>query len=194
MARGRPQEFDYEEALEKAVDLFWQQGFEATGLRELLSHMGMARQSLYNNFGDKYSLFLKVIEHYENTGAQHLHNQLDMPGSPLENVRRVVRAWGCGELPNSFRGCLLANTLAEFGARDPEIAKRLREYVERSVDAFYHALERAKKVGELPDETDSRAVARTLVNTRYGLALLRKVQVEPAMLQDIVERSLVMLE
>jgi TetR/AcrR family transcriptional repressor of nem operon len=194
MARGRPQEFDYEEALEKAVHLFWEQGFEATGLRELLSHTGMARQSLYNTFGDKYSLFLKVIEQYEKTVAQRLHNQLNAPGSALENVRRVVRAWGCIELPNSSRGCLLVNTLTEFGVRDPEIAKRLRHYIECSVEEFYQALEQAKEVGELSEETDTRALARTLVNTRYGLTLLRKVQVEPAMLQDIVERSLAMLK
>ena len=57
MTRGRPQEFDRETALGKAMDLFWSQGYEATGMRALTEHMGISRQSLYNTFGDKHGQY-----------------------------------------------------------------------------------------------------------------------------------------
>ena len=179
MVCGRPQEFESEEALDKAMDLFWSQSYEATGLKELLSHMGIARQSLYNTFGDKRSLFLKAITYYEKTIARSSLDQLDAPGSPLENIRQVIRTWEDSDAPNNQRGCLLMNTIAELGSRDPELADILRRHIDYSVEAFQRTLERAKVRGELSANADSRSLARALVNNRNGLALLRKVQTDP---------------
>jgi TetR/AcrR family transcriptional repressor of nem operon len=194
MSRGRPQEFNNEAALEKAMELFWCQGYEATGLRELLSHMGIARQSMYNTFGDKRALFLKALAHYEKTVARRLLDRLDAPGSPLENIRQVVSAWSCMEAPKSQRGCFLVNTIAEFGSQDPELAEILRQHMDYSVEAFVRAILRAQDIGEVSPDIDSRSMARVLVNTGNGIALLRKIQVKQEILNDILEQTLMMLQ
>ena len=193
MAKGRPQEFNNQVALEKAMDLFWSQGYEATGLRDLLKHMGIARQSMYNTFGDKRSLFLKALAHYEKTVSRRFLAKLDAPGSPLENIREILCAWSCTETPESQRGCFLVNTTAEFGSQDAEIAEILRKHINYSLEMFAQTLERAKQAGEISTGVDTLSIARMLVNTGNGLALLRKIQTNQDVLDDIVERSLAIL-
>lgn len=194
MAKGRPQEFNSQVALEKAMNLFWSQGYEATGLRDLLKHMGIARQSMYNTFGDKRSLFLKALAHYEKTVSRRFLVKLDAPGSPLENIREALCAWSCMETPGSQRGCFLVNSIAEFGSQDTEITEILRKHTDYSVEMFAQTLERAKQAGEISSNVDTLSIARMLVNTGNGLALLRKIQTSQDVLDDIVERSLAMLQ
>ena len=73
---GRPKEFDREEALQKAMELFWARGYEGTGMRELLQHMGIGRQSLYDTFGDKRSLFIEALKCYNRCVTQAIVDQL----------------------------------------------------------------------------------------------------------------------
>jgi len=70
MKTGRPTEFDRNTALERAMVLFWRQGYEATSLSDLLGEMGIGRQSLYNAFGDKQALFIEAARHY---GDKYTH-------------------------------------------------------------------------------------------------------------------------
>ncbi|NEO92378.1 MAG: TetR/AcrR family transcriptional regulator, partial [Moorea sp. SIO3G5] len=88
---GRKLEFDREEALEKAMDLFWSKGYNATGLNDLLKHMGIQRQSLYNTFGSKHALFLEAVQNYGQTVVCCIEQRLNEPGSPLENIRNLIR-------------------------------------------------------------------------------------------------------
>lgn len=176
------------------MDLFWLKGYEATGLKELLLHMGIARQSLYNTFGDKHSLFVKAIDHYEKAATQRLLEQLTEADSPLESLQCIISTWGFIDTPESRRGCLLVNTIAEFGASNPEVTTILQRHVDSSVHLFQQSLEQAKAKGELSEKLDTRSLACMLVNTRNGLALLRKVQADPAILQSLVEQTLSMLK
>ena len=91
---GRPRSFDRDAALETAMQLFWSKGFENTSKRDLMEATGVASQSLYNAFGDKHELFMESIRHYAETRMALLADVLNAPGSPLENVRNVVRLWG----------------------------------------------------------------------------------------------------
>jgi TetR/AcrR family transcriptional repressor of nem operon len=88
---GRKLEFNREQALEKAMELFWAKGYNAVGLRELLQQMGIQRQSLYNTFGCKHTLFLEAVQHYGQTVVCRIKGQLNQPGSPLENLRCVLQ-------------------------------------------------------------------------------------------------------
>ncbi len=81
--KGRPREFDREEALGQAMDLFWSQGYEATGVADLCDRMGLGRQSLYNTYGDKESLFAEALEHYDRVQLQPMVDALESPGSVI---------------------------------------------------------------------------------------------------------------
>ncbi len=115
---GRPREFERDDVLDKAMQLFWSQGYEATGVAELCSHMGLGRQSLYNTFGDKEALFNEALRHYRKARLQPMVETLRGSGSGLQNVRRILDGWETAGAQMAQRGCLMANSIAEFGMRD----------------------------------------------------------------------------
>ncbi|MCZ6917500.1 MAG: TetR/AcrR family transcriptional regulator [Gemmatimonadetes bacterium] len=182
--KGRPREFDREEALEQAMDLFWSQGYEATGVADLCDRMGLGRQSLYNTYGDKESLFAEALEHYERVQLQPLVDVLEGPGSGVENVRRVLDMWERRGSEHGAQGCMMANSIAEFGMRAPRFSKQLTRMLGRIEKAFQTALERAAADGELPEGRDPHALARLFTTIGQGLSTVGKLDASGVMARD----------
>ena len=114
MTIGRPTEFDRQDALEKAMGLFWRNGYEATGLTDLTNEMGIGRQSLYNAFGDKHSLFVEAIKHYVSRNSQPLIGILQAPGSGVSNIGKALEAVVSIATSGDCCGCLVTTTLYPF--------------------------------------------------------------------------------
>lgn len=167
---GRPREFDREKALESAMRAFWADGYERTGLPELQAAMGIGRQSLYNAFGDKRTLFLEALDHYGTTQFRWLHERLAAPGSGLANVRAVLTTWIDAVTAPDFRGCLVCNSTVEFG-RDAEVTAITERHNAAIETSFHAALKRALEAGELRPGTDIPSLAQFLANLGQGLAL-----------------------
>ena len=91
MSPGPQKQFDRDEVLERATQLFWERGYEATGMTHLLEHVGIGRQSLYDTFGGKRALFLECLSHYFRGRMGPVMAQLRGPGSPLDNMRQVFK-------------------------------------------------------------------------------------------------------
>lgn len=193
MSPGPSKQFDREDVLERATLLFWTQGYEATGMSQLLEHVGIGRQSLYDTFGDKRSLFLEVLAHYFRTRVGPILAQLKAPGSPLGNIQTVFGMWEKMGDKKPFCGCLVGNATAELGRRDPEIARTLSGYLDTLVDGFADAIERARAAGEIETGLLSRDLARTLVHTVQGVALLTKVFQDKEAAASVLRSSFAML-
>ena len=189
MERGRPREFARETALDKATETFWRQGYRATSTADLLAHMGIARQSFYNTFGGKRALFIEALGHYGANYLKPIRDQLGAPGPPLDNVRRTLRLWQDFNSEEPCFGCLMCNSLAEFGVGDSEVSGVLKDLLKQMEDAFCGALQRAQAAGQLAETTDVRALARTLTNTGQGIALMGKINVGREVIGDIVRTS-----
>jgi TetR/AcrR family transcriptional repressor of nem operon len=190
MAIGRPTEFDRQTALEKSMDLFWRNGYEATSLAALLEEMGIGRQSLYNTFGDKHSLFVEAVRHYiASTGGQ-LIAQLQASGSPVGNIQlaleQVVEFIGAGEC----RGCLVTNSIVELAPHDDEVRRIVEAMISRVEKTLKSTLDQAAEAGEISSDTDTRAVARFLNATVHGLVVLGKASASRAALKDVVRVAL----
>jgi TetR/AcrR family transcriptional repressor of nem operon len=190
---SRPKTFSESDALEKALDAFWQHGYQGVGLTELLSEMGIARQSLYDTFGNKRQLFIKTIEHYRNTRLASAIALLERGGSPIENVRDVVRFFERLALDKRARGCLVANSLVEVGSQDSEIRELLAETLGMLESAIAKALRRAQRAGELPAGRSPRALARALTNALVGMAVTGKLRQSKDTVRDIYAGTLAML-
>jgi TetR/AcrR family transcriptional repressor of nem operon len=186
MPRGRPKEFDRDAVLEKAMDLFWDQGYAPTGLTELTRHMGIGRQSLYDTFGDKKALFLAALDHYSQIQLGQVNEMLEAPGSPFANIRSIFAMWKDRMQGGEICGCMMANAIAEFGEDDPEIARFLDQKMRRIEKAFHGAFERAAEAGELREGTDPRVAARLAVAVGQGLAVLGKSSVGIDMVDDVL--------
>ena len=187
MSPGPSKQFDREEILEKAMNLFWERGYEATGVSQLLEHLGIGRQSLYDTFGDKRSLYLECLSHYFRTRVGPLMAQLRAPGSPLGNIREVFRMMEQRIEAGGCNGCLVGNCTAEMATRDPEIAKRIAGYFTAIEDAFNDALERAQKAGELAAHAKPRDLAKAFVNMIQGIALISKVVRDPQYSKSVLQ-------
>ena len=118
---GRPTEFDRQEALEKSMELFWRNGYEATSLGALIEEMGIGRQSLYNTFGDKHSLFIEAAKHYINCNGQYLLDAFEASGSPLGNIRKAMEQTVDFLTSGECRGCLVTNSIVELAPHDDEV-------------------------------------------------------------------------
>ncbi|MEK9628854.1 MAG: TetR/AcrR family transcriptional regulator [Nitrospinota bacterium] len=174
MARGRPQEFDREAVLKKAMELFWAQGYQAAGMQALTEHMGISKQSLYNTFGDKHRLLQEAIDHYSKYLCQRWSTLLDAPGSPLKNLEEFFKFIESYLFSKDFRGCLMANTALEMGHKDPVIQKLLKKRSSDLDKVIEGNLQRAIQKGELKKSTDAKGLTLFIINILRGIMVTVK--------------------
>ncbi len=191
---GRPKEFERDEVLARARDVFWARGYDGSSLDDLTEAMGIGRGSLYNEFGDKHSLFIEALDRYRRERGALIREALETASSARDGIEAVFRGTVKGLWTDEGRrGCLLVNSTAELAASDPAVASRAAEAFERTADLFRSVLERGKRSGELDASLDARATSRHLANTLNGLRLLAKVA-DRTVADDIVEVALKALD
>ncbi len=187
----RAKEFEPEAALQQAIELFWQKGYEATSMRDLLEGMGIGRGSFYGTFGDKHSLFLAALDRFERTRTAWILEALKGPEPPLESIRYVFERTVDGLIGfEPRRGCLLANSAVELAPHDPEVAERISLYVQRTEKAFERVLKRARVNGDIPKGKNPKALARFLVNSLHGLRVMARAGADRETLEDTVRVTL----
>lgn len=184
---GRKLEFNREQALEKAMELFWAKGYNAVGLRELLQQMGIQRQSLYNTFGCKHTLFLEAVQHYGQTVVCQIKSQLNQPGSPLENLRCVLRKIAGDAACPQYRGCFVANAMMELAPHDPEVAAVVRGLAQQIEQAIAQTITRAIAAQELSADIDPQKVARFLYHVILGFNVRGKICPSQDCVDDILK-------
>ena len=191
---GRPREFKEEQVLEKAMELFWQDGYHGVGVAALLRETGLARQSLYDSFGNKRGLFLKTVEHYRSTRLGDALRILASDGSPLARIRKALHLFEQLAVDKRCRGCFVANTLVEVGSQDPGIADLLEDTLALLEKGFLEALTEAQQRGELPDSKSPRTLAKALTNAVIGLAVTGKLKHSQSAIHDVYRGTLSMLD
>jgi TetR/AcrR family transcriptional repressor of nem operon len=192
---ARHKEFDRDEALQKAMEVFWSRGYEAASMQDLVKHMGINRQSLYDTFGDKHTLYLRALDHYREVEGRKVFALLAQPGSVKKSVRQLFEGVVEGSLcDRERRGCFMGNAMSELAGRCKETAKRTCSNMAATEEAFYRTLLRGKKQGELKHVRDLRAVARFLYSSLQGLSLMAKATQDRKKLDDVVKITLSVLE
>ena len=177
--------FDETEVLVRAMNLFWKQGYEATGTAQLVKEMGIGRQSVYDTFGTKRDLFLQAINHYAKTKGRILTTQLRGEGNYLEQLKQQFKVWGDFAL-NHEEGCLMVNTLAELAAQDEEIQIILTEHNNRIEQRLTETIELAIETGEISETVNAQQTARALVALLNGLFLLSKTKPSKVMVDSVI--------
>jgi TetR/AcrR family transcriptional repressor of nem operon len=192
---ARHKEFDREEALQKAMEVFWTRGYGAASVQDLVRRMGINRQSLYDTYGDKHALYLQALDRYRQVEVRRLIELLDRPGSVKKNLRQafaeVVEKALCDR---EHRGCFMGNATSELAGRCKATASRTRSNMAATEEAFYRALLRGTKEGEIKRVRDPRAAARFLYCVLQGLALMAKARQDRKVLSDVVKVTLSLLD
>ena len=158
------------------MELFWNQGYAPTGMTQLLKHMGIGRQSLYDTFGDKKSLYLAALERYFAFLGRQWRMELDATGSPLGNLRKLFRRIMQVAEETGFCGCFIGNAMAEFGDCDADVRRVLGKALDRMEEMLAGVLQRAQEAGELSPEARPGDLAKLLVVAIQGSALLSKLE------------------
>src|SRR5438045_3546145 len=160
-----------------------------------MKYMGINRQSIYDTFGNKHTLFLQSLDRYREIQSRKVFDVLDRPGSVRKNLRQLFEEVVARALSaEGRRGCFVGNSMSELAGRCKATADRTCNSVAAAEKMFQRALERGKRQGDFPGLRDSRAVARFLYSNLQGLLLLAKATHDRNLLSDVVKVTLSVLD
>jgi len=192
---ARPASFDREQVLGRATEAFWDHGYGATSISQLVEATKLQPGSLYAAFDSKQGLFLAALDFYATRSLQRLRGALDGAADPLQGIHRffgqLVRASAESKRP---RGCLLVNTVLEVGRHDPEVQARVKAHLAEVESVFVAALEKAQVQGLLAADRSPKSLARFLMITIWGLRVLSGVDADAKQARLVVEQALSVLD
>lgn len=166
--RGRPRGFDRDAALDRAIRLFWRQGYEATSVRDLSDELGIGQPSLYNAFGGKRALFEEAVEVYDRTYGGFIDAALAEEATAAGAMRRILE-----EAPMRYtrrglpRGCLV--TSGDAGTDDPGVKTWMSEVRDVSRQGLRNKIRDDVDAGVLPADTDAEGLAAYVMAVLSGL-------------------------
>lgn len=185
---ARPREFDREEVLEQAMQVFWSKGFVATSMRDLTSAMGLSKSSLYDTFGSKHDLFLESIDYYRDNITVQVKSVAELE-KPASQVIMAVLSRAVDRIlqPNGRRGCFLNNCAVEVGPTDPDAAARCRAGLSMMEETFLRLVFRAQSEGDISSDRNPQSLARYLTSTVNGIMVIGKANPDREVLEDIAQ-------
>lgn len=166
---ARTKVFNEKEVLNKAMELFWNKGYNGTSAQDLVDYLGLSRSSLYDTFGDKHSLFIKALEMYRYENEEFLKQKMSA-GSVKQAFKDILEMAVRQSLEESFKiGCFMVNSTIDLAPHDEEVAKMVNSN-RVSVEAiFSNAIKRAQKEGEISSAKDAGALASFIFNAYSGI-------------------------
>jgi AcrR family transcriptional regulator len=170
-APGRPRAFDADEALERAVEVFWRRGYEGTSLSDLTEAMGINRPSLYAAFGNKQELFRKVLDRYLEKHSPFVAEALELPTARAVVERLLFGFADSLTAPRRPRGCLTVQGALACGEDASEVQRELAERRAAGETALRKRLVRAKSEGDLPADSDPADLARYVMTVGQGMSV-----------------------
>ncbi len=190
---ARPKEFEKEDVLDRAIQVFICKGFEATSIQDLVDAMGVGRSSIYDTFGDKEALFLEALDRYDELWYADLKARLTAEGSRIESIRKnFARIVDEGTKSND-PGCLMVNSTVERALSDVRCRQRSDRNFQRAVEAYHMALLEAEAAGEMAKGQDLLALARFLVTMAKGLRVVAKATKDRATLEAVAATAMAKL-
>ncbi|MFD8079142.1 TetR/AcrR family transcriptional regulator [Streptomyces sp. NPDC059718] len=187
---GRPREFDVDEALDRAMRVFWERGYEGVSLTDLTKAMGISKPSLYAAFGDKRELFRKALERYTEGPADYGTRALEEPTARGVAEGLLHGAVRTTTRPGGPAGCLtVQGALASSEAGRPA-HDMLVEWRNDSAVRVEERFQRAIDEGDLPRDADPRWIARYVMTVAFGIAVQAASGLGRDELQDIADMAL----
>ena len=186
VAAGRPRGFAPADALQSALEMFWQRGFEATSLDDLTSAMKLSRSSFYACFGSKKAVFMAAIEAYADESFAAIEAAARLAPAPIEAVQAVLAS--IADAKGGLRGCFFANAVTELAPHDPLLASYCQGHIQRVLTLVAGLLIEA---GFDPRLAETRAGAALAL--AMGTVTLRKAGIAAAPIEALLAEALTLL-
>ena len=180
--------YNRQEALERALKLFWQKGFHATSLKDIEEALDMRPGSIYAAFGSKDGLFQEALDYYARLGLTELERILSHHESPLLGLAAYVRQLGGirdKELPS--QACMLVKSLLELGAREQAALQKVEMLLAGMETRFIDCFSAAQQLGELDNELDATRLGRRLQAEVMGLRAFAQRDVDSEAVHALAE-------
>jgi TetR/AcrR family transcriptional repressor of nem operon len=192
---ARPREFNQEEALQKAMNLFWRQGYEATSMADLLAATGLSKSSLYDTFGDKRTLFLSALDAYRQFRQAGFQASLNDGRPARESIAALFEGFTTKVVEDSRSyGCMSCNEAVEFGPGDQEVQGIVLADFQAMEDAFAEAVARGQRDGSIANQAPARRLARFLTVHLQGLHVMARAGAGVDQFDDAIAVMLTVLD
>lgn len=189
----RNKTYDDELVLEKAMNVFWIHGYEATSVRLLEKEMGINQFSIYSTFRNKKNLFISSLHKYREFVIKNRFQPLLQDGAGLTELNRFFKNASIARSNDVKKGCLIVNTAGEIGDKDPEIAREVNLYYNFIRDLLLRVLKNAVENKEIPANTDVEKQASFFLGVMQGISVAHKTM-DKSQLADFIDVALKQLE
>ncbi len=191
---ARPQKFSEKDALQRAVEVFWKKGFNATSMQDLVEGMGVCRASLYKTFGNKEDLYEQALQAYRSEQSAAM---LELPEGDFpvkEFLRDSFKAKVREVVTDRPEGCMVINATSELAAHDDRIREILLDNETRMRNWLEQLLSKGVERGELSPKTDITAKAQYLFLAYQGVTINAMTQSDPTALDAAIDTILMVIE
>jgi TetR/AcrR family transcriptional regulator, transcriptional repressor for nem operon len=191
---ARPREFDEEFVLGAAIRCFWNRGYEATSVKDLVAESGITAASIYNAFGDKRALFRAALDHYvEDSIGERLRRCEALP------AREAIGAFFDEILHRSLRdrdhkGCLLVNSALEIAPHDAEFQRVIAAVLCRIERFFLECIKAGQAEGTITRSVAAPDLAHHLLAALMGVRVLARVRPERPLLEGAIAAAFALLD
>jgi TetR/AcrR family transcriptional regulator, transcriptional repressor for nem operon len=192
---ARPREFDEQQALTAAIQVFWEKGYEATSLSDLTSAMGIQRPSLYSTFGDKKALFQAALSLYAQRSLSFIRKKLE--SAPSARAAVLLYLQGIVSSAEGHRpelGCLCVNTMVELAPHHQGFSQFTRDYQRQITEMIHSILEEGIQNGELSAGLQAPALANAIVISAVGLAVTMKSKPDLSVVEQAIQQIIQLLD
>ncbi|KXV34091.1 TetR family transcriptional regulator, partial [Gluconobacter thailandicus] len=191
---GRPREFDRMNALKKARDLFWRQGFESTSMSELVTMLGLASARIYAAFGSKEDLFREAVLDYEAHEGSFATHALEEERSIFAAMERILQqAITLYTQPDGPKGCMVVASATNCSAANSSISEWLTQHRKARTASLIDRFRRAQQEGELGANCDPEALGDFFATFLHGLSVQARDGISTQRLQDASQSALQLL-
>lgn len=186
--------FDKDEVLDKAMELFWRKGYNATSYNDLVEHLGINRQSIYDTFGDKQELYNLALDRFTTTSKQQLDDELSKYESPKSKLRAFLRYIVANNLRDAAKGCFMVNSSIELGNSDQEVASKTCQNMQELVTFLEGIIQEGQQKGEISKKHTAHAQALYIYTLLSGLKANARLALPKQMYDEILEVTFAALD
>lgn len=187
--------FNEQEVLNKAMNLFWKQGYSATSVQDLVTHLGINRASIYDTFGDKEKLFLKAFENYRKTNIEGIRQFFESQANVKEGFKKLFEMSIDDSINDQEKkGCFVVNTTTELIPGDEKILKIVEENQKIFEAIFLNYLKSGEEKGQFKKGKHLPAIATLFFTLYNGLKVVSKVSTNKKELSNSIYQVLSLLD
>jgi TetR/AcrR family transcriptional repressor of nem operon len=188
---ARTKEFNEDQALDKAIEIFWHKGYNGTSAQDLVSHLSLSRSSLYDTFGDKQKLFVKSLLRYQKNAQDQIIKLFEESENIRQTLKDIFKQAVLESLEDRItKGCFMVNSSVELAMHDEEIAKIVKNNGQIMEEVFTKAIQKGQNLKQISDKTDARALARFIFNNYSGIRVLARSGERDKQVYDDIVKSI----